>query len=389
MFIEIFGTLTFTKPALNKWRVLTNKRMEGHELLPPLTEMAMFKLCEVFAESIPVTVVQVSAIMVRKTSNLVVLGALVISCLFVAELITYITFVRDISEESRNTGRIFYGFVPLSGANLYIVRGNMFLLSICQLISKSMFIAILWQEGRMKLILVVSCCEMAAFFMYKVVRGDFRYFLPLPGCWSLLTSVIARSITKVLCDFTAMLHTRHPLEMGGFYWMVNMIYSQVSLLIVLQLPLREPNPIFFGYDVHSIACVLFGCWLFAICSLICSSNAEYRHTFYSTWTSKEFQKRRFAQGDDQTRLTIVTTVHRDIWKDFEGVIKEWLGKAWGPLHNESPDWFTERISSRVPSDLIPYVEEVQTQRGERKSTGKEVMLSIWKDISGTAGDNLG
>ena len=54
MIVEIFGTLTFTKAGFNKYRVLTDAKTDGHEIVPPVTEMLVFKLCEVFAESIPV-----------------------------------------------------------------------------------------------------------------------------------------------------------------------------------------------------------------------------------------------------------------------------------------------------------------------------------------------
>ena len=53
MLVEIVGTLTFTKAGFNKYRVLTDAKTDGHEVVPPVTEMVVFKLVEVFAESIP------------------------------------------------------------------------------------------------------------------------------------------------------------------------------------------------------------------------------------------------------------------------------------------------------------------------------------------------
>jgi len=44
MWIELLGTVTFTKLAFNKWRVLTNAKMDGHEIMQPVNEMMMFKL---------------------------------------------------------------------------------------------------------------------------------------------------------------------------------------------------------------------------------------------------------------------------------------------------------------------------------------------------------
>ena len=70
LMIELVGTLTFTKPAFNKWRVLTNAKTEGHEIIPPVTEFIYFKVCEVFAESIPVTVLQVNTILTSEKVRL-------------------------------------------------------------------------------------------------------------------------------------------------------------------------------------------------------------------------------------------------------------------------------------------------------------------------------
>ena len=53
MLVEIVGTLTFTKAGFNKYRVLTDAKTDGHEAVPPVTEMVVFKLAEMFAESIP------------------------------------------------------------------------------------------------------------------------------------------------------------------------------------------------------------------------------------------------------------------------------------------------------------------------------------------------
>ena len=101
MLIEMFGTVTFTKPAINKFRVLTNAKMKGHAILPPVSEMMAFKMCEVFSESIPMSVIQVLNVLESEELDLMVFGALFTSVMFVAEAVSYMTYVKDISEESR------------------------------------------------------------------------------------------------------------------------------------------------------------------------------------------------------------------------------------------------------------------------------------------------
>jgi len=101
MLIEMLGTVTFTKPAFNKFRVLTNAKMKGHAIVSPMIEMMMFKLCEVFSESIPMSVIQVVNVLENEEIDWIVVGALLTSVMFVAEAVSYMTYMMDISEDSR------------------------------------------------------------------------------------------------------------------------------------------------------------------------------------------------------------------------------------------------------------------------------------------------
>jgi len=202
LLVELAGMLTFTKPAFNKWRVLTNAKIEGHEIMPSVTEMAMFKAAEVFAERIPVTVLQVNKALTSDKLDVIVLLALLSSAAFVSEAVSYMTFMMDIGEESRRTGKLFYGFVPLSGIRLLIVKVSMYALSFCQLMGKSITIALLMQMGGKTLAINVLVCEMGVYLLFKMVRRDFRYFLPLPRGISLFMSLLLRVIVKGLADFT-------------------------------------------------------------------------------------------------------------------------------------------------------------------------------------------
>jgi len=119
--------------------------------------------------------------------------------------------------------------VPLHGLRLVVVKWSMYLLSFCQLLGKSLEMAILVQVGGKILALSVLGGEMVVYLVYKLVRGDFRYWVPLPQGTSLSVSLITRVVVKVVCDFTGFLHARHPHEMGGFYWLMNMVWTQASV----------------------------------------------------------------------------------------------------------------------------------------------------------------
>ena len=60
MLKEIIYTVTLVKPAINEFRVMTNRAPKGHELIDSLQELVMFRTIEIFAEAIPCTLIQVA-----------------------------------------------------------------------------------------------------------------------------------------------------------------------------------------------------------------------------------------------------------------------------------------------------------------------------------------
>ena len=111
----------------------------------------------------------------EKLEPLLLLG-LLSSAAFVAEGVTYLSYTADISEYNRRTGKLFYGFIPLSGNKLYAVQASMYLLSFCQLLGKAIQVAVLMQIGKKTLVAAVLCCELGVYLLYKVVMNDFRYW---------------------------------------------------------------------------------------------------------------------------------------------------------------------------------------------------------------------
>jgi len=222
---------------------------------------------------------------------------------------------------------------------------------------KSASTALLAQAGGKSLAFAVIAIETAVYLLYKLLRRDFRYWLPLPKGTSLATSLIARVTAKVITDYTGMLHTRHPLEMGGCYWLMNQVYIQISVFIVLtsRMNVDDSNLALKNNTLWRIGFILASMWFIAMITLLYFCNSEYRHTFYSTWTSRDYQKKRFEEGDDKTKFTILTTVHRRVWKSFEVEMEEWMANKWGSLNREKPDWFTESAIARIPSDMIPHL----------------------------------
>jgi len=130
-----------------------------------------------------------------------------------------------------------------------------------------------------------------------------------------------------------------------------------------------------------IGFILASMWFIAMITLLYFCNSEYRHTFYSTWTSRDYQKKRFDEGDDKTKFTILTSVHRKIWKSFEVEMEEWLEHKWDSLHQGKPEWFTESAIAHIPSDMIPHLNEPNVREEALKGETEKAYLQSERKMS--------
>jgi len=393
--IECFTTLFYVKPGFNFWRVLTNAKLDGHEMIPPVSEMMMNMIGEVFAESIPMTVLQVYKILKSETIDPIVLTALFASVAITASTVSYLTYTKDIDDESRRTGRLFYGFIPLSGIRLIAVYGAMHVLSFSQLMAKSITIGILVHIGGKRLAIAVLSCEVGIYLIYKVLRKDFRYFLHLPQKTSIAVSLIIRIAMKVVADFTGILHARHPYEMGGAYWLFNMFYTQGMTFCVLWVRMKsqidtEELLVLDGDRLWALAAFLSTLWSIALLLLLLSVEKGFKHTFCQLMTAPEYNKAMFDTGDDEYRMYIFTD-HEAYYMWYKDEIKEWLENSWERFNFERPPWFTEEASEMIPFNLIPYShlsdkdldkEECRMRRERKQNLSARITLGrvVYKTI---------
>jgi len=164
-----------------------------------------------------------------------------------------------------------------------------------------------------------------------------------------------------------MLHLRHPNEMGGAYWLFNMSYTQISMFVMLSLGTTAKDSVIQLSDLRIIAISLVGLWLTSIVSLLAFGEKDYKNTFYNKLTCGQFQVKRFHEGNDLTKITILTTVHQAIWKKIEWEMKDWLSGVWNELHQTKPKWFGNDVVRKIPLDFIPH----SNHESIREEMGKE------------------
>ena len=244
--------------------------------------------------------------------------------------------------------------------------------------------AILVQVGGKTLAISVLVGEMVVYLIFKVVRGDYRYWMPLPQGTSLVVSLITRVTVKVVCDFTGFLHARHPYEMGGFYWLMNMVVTQASVFGAIRMKEEFGRQIeedvgerFVKEEDHmTIATMLFLLWFVALLGLIFGSEKKLRKTFYSFMTGRQYNEALFRSGEDEIMIHIFTD-HPSYYAHFEDEIKEWLGEKWNDWHASRPGWLTEELIERIPGRLLPggEDEEVLEEIGDEGGGEREIFLS--------------
>ena len=390
MWREVVTSLTFTKPAFNKFRFLTDKVMRGHERMDNLEEMMFFKITEVFCESIPCTVIHISSIMATDYSpRTLQYVTLLSSVCFVSECVAYMTYMKDTSPEARHHGKIFYGFIPLEGFNFFLMKLSMFFLSFTTLTLKCISYSMAYQFieiGTLNgfyLICAFWAAEMGIYLLYKVIRGDFFYHMIMDRRMHAIASFFFRLAGKIVTDFTGFVHFRHPYELGGFYWFFTQVLSVAMCFLTFWLGLRNEGTKYYPPlnedqtktylcypkvmtadreglktcyfeegDLFRMITFLSTVWLLCLCSMLLLCEKNYLRTFFSLMTTKQFAEKQFFEAhDDYIRMQIITKTWA--WRHFEDEVRDWLEMVWEDLHAKKPAWFTEELIALIPEDIIP------------------------------------
>ena len=106
---ELLATVTFMKPALNIFRVLTKTKVAGHEMLDQTTELVYFKACKLGLESIPCTVLQFVGLQKlfsagesqEASYNIGVVVSLLITAAATSHTVMYMSYIKDITITNR------------------------------------------------------------------------------------------------------------------------------------------------------------------------------------------------------------------------------------------------------------------------------------------------
>jgi len=228
--------------------------------------------------------------------------------------------------------------------------------------------------------------DMALYLLQKVVRGDFHYWIPADGAVGLFMSLVMRVMVKTITDFTGLVQFRHDGELGGFYWTVNMflmlLASFVSVFVCYADTGEEVE--FINSDHNSTAFEieervawtlvgsLSGAWVVVFGVFLLLMKKEYRRTFFTTRTGKQWTMDFFLKGTEDAVKKWTLESNMAQWWAIREDVKEWVQANWWRWKEEKPAWFDLAWQSKVPKEWITDVEERARLDEVRKRRGSVV-----------------
>lgn len=222
---------------------------------------------------------------------------------------------------------------------------------------------------------IILLADYTIFFLVKFVRSDLTYWLPVQGFFALPFSITFRVVVKFFTDFTACLHFRSPLELGGTYFTFNMfvaLATSVGSAAIYYGEKKEPE----DEDRAALCdpsnnnmtdtqtCIredvvysYIGCawvvWFFSFLVVILCMKKSFRGFWYDTTSGPEFVvSHLFLAGTDDQRSQIFF-IHERIWAGIRQEVKEWVVANWLRWEEDAPEFFSDYFRACIPVDMLP------------------------------------
>ena len=346
------------------------------------------QMAELASESIPGCVLQIFVLITKiGTSSAGAIVSIGISTLTTGYASAMVAFDMDLDVGARKNQPQFYGCIP----DDHTLRGRCFILmtlmNALHNFSRSIGYAMLAESGGLTMVWSFAGCEMIIFLAWKILRGDFYYWVPVEGALGVLASFIERVASKVIVDFCGCLNFRHPCELGGTAFTLSMLWAQAMPFVALLLYKKKkggddddgkavgingnfnitnstsllPND---SGNVESenggelekstITIVLtcsFILWLLTNVAFFCTIDLTYLHTFWGTMTAPQFTCKRFKDAsEDSVRFDAAFLNRKSYTKTINLEIKEWVAVNVDRWREENPEWFDIQ---RIPDEFLP------------------------------------
>ncbi|GMI38335.1 hypothetical protein TeGR_g2682 [Tetraparma gracilis] len=353
---EVISVLTFTKPGLDAYRVASGNEQQAGEAMGPLSVMIAVKAGEMMFEGIPGLVIQSVALVTSKERSTAAVGSLLVSAMSVGVGTATSFYDMDILPTNRNYNE-YQGIVPTE--NRGVAFALVGVLCTGQVLSKALATALLYATES-SLLWTYIACDYGLYLGYKLIRRDIIWgYVAMPTIPSVIIAPIYRVFEKAMLDFTGSFHWRLPENMGGQYFLFNMVSTQIGVLAAVHLyngNAPDEDGLKLGATLTwTAAGALTSAWLallvYFVARIVVPSR---RHTLWSSVTGRQFFQDLFFKGNSEETRMEIFAVNKLVWeKEIGEEVKAWTMENWESWAEEKPAWFTEVRIATVPDNYIP------------------------------------
>ncbi|GMI44391.1 hypothetical protein TrCOL_g8304 [Triparma columacea] len=383
---EQFFVWSLVKPGVDAWRVASGAAQEEGQLVSARYELTANKSVELVAEAIPGTLIQLSALLMSESKPTRSALFSFAFCILTAAFTSAITsWDWDLSKENRKYKRSFYGYIPSNVKGKVKVFASLYFLSAFNLLTRSFACVLFYIKGGILEVATLLGGELLIYFVIKGLRRDLWYWTPIYGGLGVFISWILRWTIKVIVDWTAVVHFRHPNEVGGAYFTFSLgLTIVIGVVAALQYEkvvddvISSPNSTFlnstFLEDVELgednqivggeesgleestvVTIMMFACagMVVSYTTLLVSVKREYLHTFISTKTSNKSIQEEFTKNEEDEQRFRTFEGNRYKWERKIGAeVKVWINERLPLWLEEPPEWFNDQRRSIIPDDFV-------------------------------------
>ena len=172
-------------------------------------------------------------------------------------------------------------------------------------------------------LVVYMSFDICLYMSYKMARRDLWHWWPTTGVG---IAVLCRVLVKVLVDFSGCVHFRNPVELGGAYWLLNAVMSQLSCIVSVILYDRyfvgdaKISGPFLSGTVGALAAV----WLVAFCAFLLIIKREYVYTFVSMQSGSDYVISYFRDNLDEARRIQIFYSNELMWASIRPAVRTWV-----------------------------------------------------------------
>lgn len=192
--------------------------------------------------------------------------------------------------------------------------------------------------------------EYSFYFLVKILRGDFLCFVRLEGALGLFSSFTHHLMNKIIADFSACFHTRHPYGNGGAAFALSMIWAQIFPVVAFQFYDADGDETM----AEKMKLFLIGCcvlWLLLNIAFFGTIDLKFIATFFSSITAPEYTVKLFKEGKtDAMKFDAAFTNRISFTAPIHGDIKIWVKDNIDRWKLEQKEWFKIEL---IPDTFLP------------------------------------